>query len=163
MPIDLYADKSFESSYFSGTGYAFRRGAMLGGGLFPELLYMHYEEVELAYRIIDQGGKVSYRPELRILHHANPVSRRGEVQTFYKPRNQILLAVRCFPPVGGFLYVCPRLVYSLLQSVRIWNAKPFARAVVSAVRLVPECLRQRRCLRADTWRKLRDLHRQSAC
>ncbi|HVZ20453.1 MAG TPA: glycosyltransferase family 2 protein, partial [Vicinamibacterales bacterium] len=51
-PIETHADRAFLTSYFSGTAYAFRRDAVVTAGLYPEILYMHYEEVELAWRVL---------------------------------------------------------------------------------------------------------------
>ena len=62
LPLAQYAGRSFVTHYFSGTGYAIRRDAVLAAGLFPELLFMHYEEVELAFRILDNGGSIGVLP-----------------------------------------------------------------------------------------------------
>ena len=42
---ERYACRRFSTLYFSGTAYAFRRDAVMAAGLFPEILFMHYEEV----------------------------------------------------------------------------------------------------------------------
>ena len=70
LPVEEFATRSFETSYFSGTAYAFRKEVVMRAGLFPEIYYMHYEEVELAYRVLDQGDVILYTPNLSVLHHA---------------------------------------------------------------------------------------------
>jgi GT2 family glycosyltransferase len=154
LPIEKARDRSFETDYFSGTAYAFRRKEMIAAGLYPEILYMHYEEVELAYRIIDQGGSIAYHPELGAVHHANPVSRRSEIKVFYKPRNQVLLALRCYPLWRGISYVTPRMVNALVQGFRHGYFRDWLRAMFSAFELAPACLRDRRALDSDTWRRM---------
>lgn len=143
VPVELGKTREFETNYFSGTGYAFRRALMIRAGLFPEILYMHYEEVELAYRIIDQGGIIFYRPELSVVHHANPVSRRSEIKIFYKPRNQVLLVLRCYPVGRGIRYLVPRLAHGLLKGMRQGTLHGWLRAMKSAIELAPRCLQER--------------------
>ncbi len=159
VPIQGYANKRFQTSYFSGTAYAFRKAAVLAAGLFPEILYMHYEEVELAYRILDQGGSIQHCPDLIVRHHANEVSRRSEVQVFYKPRNQVLVAAACFPIMRAVSYLMPRLVYQLFIACRQRHFTGFLRAMRSASRLLPVRLRNRRPLQRETFYRMKAMRR----
>lgn len=154
VPIDGYADKEFFTSYFSGTAYAFRREELVKSGMYPEILYMHYEEVELAYRIIDQGGAILHCPELVALHHANEVSRRSEVTVFYKPRNQVLLAAACLPGLKAIQYVVPRVCYQFVKACGGGHVKDFVRAMRSASDLLPVMLENRRPLRRETLQRI---------
>ncbi len=155
--IESFANRKFYTSYFSGTAYAFRRQAVLEAGLYPGLLYMHYEEVELAFRLLDQGGQILYCPHLTCLHHANPVSRRSEIKVFYKPRNQVLIALRNLPVLRGLAYVIPRVAYGLLTSVRGGHVKDFYRAMKSALKLAPSCLEERVVMKAATWQRIAEI------
>jgi GT2 family glycosyltransferase len=150
VPIAEYANREFFTSYFSGTAYAFRRDPLVSAGLYPEILYMHYEEVELAYRILDQGGSILHCPELVALHHANEVSRRSEVTVFYKPRNQVLLAAACLPSFKALRYVAPRLAYQFVKACRGGHLRDFMRAMRSASKLLPARLKERHPLRPET-------------
>lgn len=154
VPIEEYADKEFFTSYFSGTAYAFRREELVKSGMYPEILYMHYEEVELAYRIIDQGGSILHCPELVALHHANEVSRRSEVTVFYKPRNQILLAVACLPGLKAIQYVVPRTCYQFAKACGGGHVKDFIRAMKSARQLFPRLMELRKPLRTETLHRI---------
>jgi GT2 family glycosyltransferase len=161
-PIETHAGRAFFTSYFSGTAYAFRRAAVLGAGLYPEILYMHYEEVELAWRVLDRGGRILYTPDLAVVHHANPVSRRSQVEVFLKPRNQVLLAVSCLPWTAAAGYVIPRTAYQGAKAFWHGHFTDFARAMASAARLMPQQLKQRRPLRRSTLRKIRALKKGAA-
>lgn len=154
VPLEAYADKEFFTSYFSGTAYAFRRVELVAAGMYPEILYMHYEEVELAFRIIDQGGSILHCPELVALHHANEVSRRSEVSVFYKPRNQILLAASCLPGLRAVRYVIPRTCYQFAKACGGGHVRDFIRAMKSAKHLLPRLLKNRKPLRAETLRRI---------
>lgn len=162
LPAAEFADKSFATSYFSGTAYAFRREAVLAAGMFPELLYMHYEEVELAWRILDQGGRMLHTPGLAVVHHANPVSRRSEIEVFYKPRNQILLAVSCLPLGRALYYLAPRTFYQGCKALTRGHFKRFLQALHSAISLMPRQFQTRRPLQNRTLKLLKDLRQTPA-
>lgn len=157
LPVAEYANQRFFTSYFSGTAYAFRREAVIAAGLFPELLYMHYEEVELAWRILDRGGRILHTPGLAVLHHANPVSRRSEVELFLKPRNQILLAISCLPFARAVLFLAPRTSFQCIKACRNGHLPDFLRAMKSAMKLLPQQLSTRNPLRRETLAQLRKL------
>lgn len=160
-PIASHADKAFFSSYFSGTAYAFRRGALLAAGLYPELLYMHHEEVELAWRILDGGGRILYAPDLAVLHHANPISRRNQVEVFLMPRNQILLAISCLPFPQALFYILPRTTYQGFKAIGCGHFRDFIKAIGSACRLLPQQWALRKPLQLETLRLLRRLQSSS--
>jgi GT2 family glycosyltransferase len=159
LPIGDFATKRFLTSYFSGTGYAFRKQAMMDAGLYPEILYMHYEEVELALRILDQGGSIMHCPDIAVLHHANDVSRRSEVHVYYKPRNQILLAVACYPFWQGVAYVLPRVAYQFSMAAKDGHFADFTRAMKDAVTTSRAILPTRCPLQTATFKKIRHLRK----
>lgn len=162
LPIDGFAERQFLTSYFSGTAYAFRRDAVNAAGLYPELLYMHYEEVELAWRILDDGGSILYCPDLVAVHHANPVSRRNQVEVFLKPRNQILLAASCLPLVEALCYVLPRTGYQFFKACSRGHLVDFLRAMGSAANLFPRQWSLRKPLRRETLGLIRRLRKAEA-
>ena len=157
LPVNGFAERRFFTSYFSGTAYAFRRDAVMAAGLFPELLYMHYEEVELAWRILDHGGRILYSPGLKVIHHANVASRHREVEVFLKPRNQVLLAVSCLPLTEAVLYVVPRVSFQFLKACLRGHPLDFIRAMRSAIRLLPKQVDMRQPLRRETLIRMRTL------
>jgi GT2 family glycosyltransferase len=161
VPCERGKDRRFETDYFSGTAYAFRREALIEAGLYPEILYMHYEEVELALRVLDAGGSIIYRPDLKVLHHANEVSRRSEIQMFYKPRNQVLLAISCFPFPKCVAYLAPRVVFQFFKALKGGHLADFHRAMSDAVARIRQSASSRKPLKKATLRKmekLRTLH-----
>ena len=161
LPLESARDCRFETDYFSGTAYAFRREAVIAAGLFPEIYYMHYEEVELAWRVIDQGGFIHHRPDLTAVHHANPIAKRSEIKVFYKPRNQVLLAARCMPFWRGLCYVVPRLVYGVIEGLRHGCLRDWIRAMRSATSVSRRCLVNRKPLVSRTWHRIAVMRRQS--
>ncbi len=161
LPIEKFANQRFATIYFSGTAYALRRDAVLAAGLFPEILFMHYEEVELAYRILDNGGDILYCPELKAIHHEHVVSRRSEVRLFYKPRNQVLVAIGCYPVMRGICFLLPRLVHGFGLSVMHRHLNVFLRAMVMAVKMSPRRWVERKPLKPATWHRMAMIRRGS--
>ncbi len=154
VPIAVGANRRFPTDYFSGTGYAFRTSAVIAAGLFPEIFYMSYEEVDLAYRLLDRGGSIVYCPNLRVLHHEHPASKRSIARTYYKPRNQVLMALGIFPVARIITFLTPRLVYGLCSSARHGYFGAYLRGLASAARLAPERWKKRQPLKKETLQRI---------
>jgi len=157
VPCERGSDHRFETDYFSGTAYAFRREVLIKSGLYPEILYMHYEEVVLALRIMDAGGTIIYRPDFKVLHHANEVARRSEIQVFYKPRNQVLLAISCFPLLKSVAYLVPRVTFHFLIALKDGHLAQFCHAMSDSVAISRQLIPFRKPLKKGTFRRIRNL------
>ncbi len=155
------ADQPFLSSYFSGTAYAMRREAMVRAGLYPEIFYMHHEEVELAFRLLDQGDSIRHCPDLSVLHHASPISARGYVETFYHPRNQILLVLLSYPWLRGITHLLPRTAYQCGLALKGGHLKTYLSALRDALRLAGPALKLRKPLKSETFRGFSKLKTQT--
>lgn len=157
-PIERFAGRIFETSYFSGTGYALLRSEMIAAGAFPEILYMHYEEVWLAWRILDAGGRIVYCPEFAVLHHEHRVSRRNEIKCFYKVRNQFFLAVCCLLVPVAFRYIVPRVFYQMMVAIRHNHVSAFFNALREVFNRWPDLMRERAAMKRETLRRLCAIH-----
>lgn len=159
VPVETHAEKSFLTDYFSGTGYAFRKKAMIEAGLYPEYLYMHYEEVELAFRMLDNGGGILHCPDLKVLHHEGKAAGRSKVQLYYKPRNQILLALSCYPLGHAICYLIPRVGFQFLRATSNRHLGSYFRAMIDGFSKGKERLSHRKPLKPETLVHLRALKR----
>lgn len=157
LPVNEHSQSRFLTDYFSGTGYAFNTDVVKAAGMYPEILYMHYEEVELAYRILNNGGQIAYEPSISVIHHENQVSRRTEIKEFYKNRNQVLLAIACMPTGKAIGYLFPRVAYALLNAIRFGYLKSFVKMLASARKLGKERFRDRDPLSKETWIRMNKL------
>ena len=158
VPLAHYADRRFESHYFSGTAYAFRKHELLQVGGFPECIFQYFEEVEVAFRFLDAGGVILYMPELAVLHH--PGSRSSawtDYRLFYHSRNLVLLTLACYPPIRGAGFLLPRLANAFLRAVTSNRLPVFFRAIRSSAQAAPGRLRERQPLQASTWRRIQAL------
>jgi GT2 family glycosyltransferase len=146
LAMNSHSHRTFKSSYFSGTAYAFRRDDIIRAGMFPELFYMHFEEVELAWRTINTGSSICYCPELEVLHLSGISSRRSEIDVFFRPRNQILIAISCLPPFLVVVYLVPRLVHQFYRALAHGYLSDFINAMSSAIYLLPRQLSRRQAI-----------------
>ncbi|MES2439814.1 MAG: glycosyltransferase [Verrucomicrobiota bacterium] len=160
LPLSL-ADHPFFTSYFSGTAYAMRRESMIRAGLYPEIFYMHHEEVELAFRLLDQGDSIRHCPDLSVLHHASPISARSYVETFYHPRNQILLVLLSYPFFRGIVHLLPRTLYQCGLALKGGHFKNYWSAIRDGIYLARPTLQIRKPLKASTFDKILKLKRQA--
>lgn len=159
LPVE-YANHSFLTSYFSGTAYAIRKDAMISAGLYPEIFYMHHEELELASRLLDQGDSIRHCPGLAVVHHASPVAARSYVAMFYHPRNQILHALLSYPLVRAVAYLLPRTIYQFVSAVKGGYLVTYGTVIRDALRLTGLVLKARRPLKKSTFRKISKLRSQ---
>jgi GT2 family glycosyltransferase len=157
LPVGNYWNVQFLSDYFSGTGYAIRKHAAVGSGLFPEHFFMHYEEVQLAWRLIDRGCKILYVPDLTVIHHVNPVSTRNTVEVFFKPRNQLLLAIGCLPLGAAVYYALPRVFFQFTKAAHRGHLREFFLAMRSASCQMPSLIRTRQPVQRQTIRRMKSL------
>jgi GT2 family glycosyltransferase len=94
------ADQAQCVSYFVGAGHAIRRRVFVACGGYASFLHFGGEEVDLSYRILQNGYTIRYAPDVRIRHHPersalDPDRERPEL--FYHVRNRFYLAWRYIP------------------------------------------------------------------
>jgi len=144
---------------FSGGAAALRRAALDQVGLYPAHFHRQAEELDLAWRLWDQGWEV-IRDHSIVVYH--PVGRFSPASARFQTRNEILVCFRNLPLLHGFLWalwksltypprhICGRAgLWSLLGALEGWLKCP------------PE-LARRRPVRAGTIALSRMLHRSSS-
>lgn len=155
MPIGEYADKEFYTDYFSGSAYAFRKVVFEKAGYFSEDLFMHGEEIDLAFRILDQGFDIVYCPSITVLHKVAKKARNTMIPFYYHRRNQLWIAAKYYPPFKGFVHIAPRLVKTFFQALFRGHLLTYCRALYDAIRELPVMLRHRKPLSKSTWTKIK--------
>lgn len=162
LSIEQYNEKRFETNYFSGTSFAFRTKALKEAGMFPAILFQFYEEVEVCYRIIDNGGRIVYDPEIAVLHFPGARPDRDKKRYYYNLRNQILLAVACLPFWNGIGFLLPRFSYYLIKTTLTGDLSIFYRAIRDAKKISKQRLKERKVLKKETLRKMKAMRKYIA-
>lgn len=158
-PIQGFASKRFETDYFSGTAFAFRREPLISAGMFPEHIFQYYEEVEVAYRIMDDGGILEYSPDLAVIHHPGARGGWSNHRFFHSPRSQVLLAYGCYPLARGAFFIVTRLGRSFLKALAAFRVTVYVKGIAAGVSEASSGRVIRKPLKASTWRRISELRR----
>ena len=160
-PIATYSDKPFETDYFSGTAFAFRKDSLIAAGLFPEHLFQYYEEVELSYRIIENSGIIKYCPHLAVLHHPGVRNGWSEHRFYHNPRSQILLASSCYPLLKAVAFLLTRLGRSMLRAVTQHRMKAYTSGISAGFLMIAKGKVTRKPLKATTWQRIKTIRQHA--
>lgn len=86
----------FETTYASGAALAIRT-SLLSGGLFPDF-FAYYEDVDLSWRVRNQGYRIVVTPQSRVRHLGSATSGKNRpLFEYYAARNRIWLFRRNLP------------------------------------------------------------------
>jgi GT2 family glycosyltransferase len=86
------------TSTFIGAGHAIRREVFEKCGLYPEDYFYGVEELDLSFRIIDQGCRILYFPSVRVLHKQVNTGRvTNQEKWIMSYRNRMLTAYKYLP------------------------------------------------------------------
>lgn len=108
-------DEGGSVALFLGGACAIRREAYEdAGGYWGELFYGH-EEVELAWRLIDRGWTIEYRPDLTVFHPRTEIGRHAEGWRM-TGRNRVMIARRTLPWPVAVVHVTSWLLIGLVRA-----------------------------------------------
>lgn len=68
----------FWTSYFIGAGFAVRKNVISQTGTFPAHFFYGMEELDLSFRVINQGFRILYTPQVIVYHKQSPKARLAE-------------------------------------------------------------------------------------
>jgi GT2 family glycosyltransferase len=153
--IDRYANSEFITDYFSGSAYAFRRRVFEKAGYYPEDLFMHNEERDLAFRILDSGFDIVYCPTIAVLHKVSERPRNDLIPLYYHRRNQIWITVKYYPFFRGVAFLVPRLLKTFLLTLFKGGLISYVRAIRDGICGIPDAKKLRHPLRSATWHRIR--------
>jgi GT2 family glycosyltransferase len=159
-PISLYADKEFETTYFSGTAFAFRRRELIDSGLFLESIFQYYEENALSYRFIDYGGTLIYKPDLFVLHHPGVRPPFSNHRLYHNPRSQIILAISLLPWHRAIFFLLTRLGAGFFRSLRYNSILLFAKGAIDGFKTACANSNKRNPLSSATFSRIKKITSQ---
>jgi GT2 family glycosyltransferase len=146
------------SPFFVGCGFAVRKRLFHKAGWYPGRFFLYQNEIEVTFKIRQQGYLVWYCPDCRVVHRGDPGSRPGRRRIFYPTRNTIWIIRKFYPqPLAG-LMIFSRLVIGLGRALYFRELAAYGQAVVEAFR---EPVRKR-ILSADIRRDTRAFQRQNS-
>ncbi len=146
------------SPFFIGCGFAIRRELFERTGWYPEDFFLYQNEIEVAFRVRQQGYRIEYRPDCRVVHRGTPGQRPGWRRVYFPTRNTLWLIRRHYPqPEAGYLLVS-RLLIGLARALQFGELETYLRAVRDAFARPVE----RQILPAEIRRQSRPFWRQNS-
>lgn len=108
-------DQSGEVALFLGGACAIRREAYDEvGGYFTELFYGH-EELELSWRLIDNGWKIKYLADVEVFHPKTTIERHAKGWEL-TGRNRVWIARRTLPWPVAIVHVTTWLILGAVRA-----------------------------------------------
>ncbi len=93
MMTDVSRNEPFSVDWVSGACMLIRRSALKDTGLLDENYFMYVEDIDICYRMWQNGWEVYYMPHSEILHHiggsSHRTSRRALVRASYRMQKSV--------------------------------------------------------------------------
>ena len=134
------------TSYFLGGAHAIRRSVIESCGNFDEVLMYGLDEIELAYRTLEEGYHIYYLPGV-IVHHQPPPPPQHENRTsdwrlYYLTRNRILFAYKHLPLQYALTYVASWLSWYGYRAVTSGFLKDYFNGIGDSFKAMKQLTRQ---------------------
>lgn len=147
----------YPATYFCGAGFAVRRRPFIELGMFWEPLVYGGQELDLSYRILDQGYSILHSTEVRVLHKSSQTARPNGQWVYFNARDRGWVAARNLPWRYVVTTTCAWWAYTAWVAARRAQWRHFARGVWDACLGFPSAIRTRRRIGSATLRTLTSL------
>src|SRR6201984_466796 len=154
-----FAQTEFETDHFGEGASAFRREVFEKTGGYYEKLFYGAEGLDMELRVMDQGFKIIYTPEVRVWHQVSGKARTNDRQYYYFTRNYIWMAYRDYPLWRGARFLSFKLAMMLYLTVRAGCYPSFLRGLWDGVRGLPRIHPDRRPISRATMNRWLDLEK----
>ena len=150
----------FETSYFSGTGFAIRKAAydLIDG--FPKDIFMFNEEVEVALQLLGKGMTIEYEPSLVVYHCVSPLARNTRIPFFAKRQNQLLAVIKYYPFLRGLFFLFPRICETFVKAVFARRLSLYFAGFINVRRAIVQRLKKRKPLPGAVWKRIEHIGNQ---
>ena len=154
-----FGQTEFETDHFGEGASAFRREVFDKAGLYYEPLYYGAEGLDMELRVLDQGLKILYAPQVRIWHDVSEKARTNHRQTYYFTRNYIWMAYKNYPWWAGARFLTFKLAMMLYLTVRLGSYRSFLRGVWDGSKGLKRVCADRKPISRHTLRRWVDLEK----
>lgn len=149
--------EDYECSYFCGAGFACRRRLFLEAGMFWEPLFYNAEELDLSYRLVNNGHKILRSSAISVLHYETPQARVPGKWIYYGVRSRCWVALRNLP----WPYVTSNTLiwwgYYFIVALRNRHPIFFIQGIKDAMIGLPKAIKTRSCISKEVMAKLKRL------
>lgn len=155
--MEDFCEKEFDTDYISEGAVAFKREVFDKVGYYYADYFLGHEGVDLAYRILDNGFRIIYSPEIEVLHKHVKMQRTSWRGSYYDTRNYVWLFMRHYPMRMLVPSLTYRLFTTFVHSVSRRHVHWYLKAVKDAAAGVPARWKERKPLKKATIKRLSEL------
>lgn len=159
-PIQIAGSSSFETSWISEGGCAFRRSVFERVRPYWRALHFGMEGPELALRMIDANATIRYESEIRVIHLRSQSGRTLRRAYFHNTRGLFLMAWRNIPARSVCRFLFPRVFALGVLAVRDGAFMSWAVGARSGFLDSFRLRHQRVPVTRQAWIRYRDLRRE---
>lgn len=103
---------------FSGGASAIKKEVFDKAGLFPQDYLYGGEERDISYRILSEGYRILYFPEVKMHHKISPLMRNIYIRFKSNIYNEITIFLKYYPYNKAFAAILWKLLYVLRYSIK---------------------------------------------
>jgi len=147
--LEEFENRYFDTNEISEGAVAFRRDALVRSGLYPSDFFISHEGADLACRLINNGYRIIYCPDVVVKHNHAFGGREDWRRYYFDTRNQVWFVARNYPIWMGLKYLSRGLVSMFIYCLRDGYVKWYVSAIFDALKKLPEVLKERNVIGAD--------------
>jgi len=125
-PMQITA-KGVSGLSFAGANCAFRREKIIAVGNFRDQFSNYAEEVDLLWRLIDDGARLIFDPDLKVEHSGYPDTVKGLIRSSFRQGTTSTLLTKYHgrsPRIDWFLY--KKWIESVIATLNPWSHDPWS-------------------------------------
>lgn len=154
-----FGQAEFETDHFGEGASALRREVFGQAGLYYEPLFYGAEGLDMELRVLDQGFKILYAPQVRIWHGVSEKARSNDRQVYYFTRNYVWMTYKNYPFWAGARFLAFKLAMMLYLTARLGCYRSFLRGVWDGVKGLKQVRADRKPISRATLRRWVDLEK----
>jgi len=146
-------DRFFYTTYFPEGAAIFRKEALVQVGGYDERFFHAAENIDLAFKLVNQGWQILYCPTLSAVELvvSGHVSHRRTKSNYYSLRNRLWIAWKYYSWPRAFVYAAPRVAVDGLRSLRYGWFDYFLSGLAEGISAPTAIREERRPLSSKQW------------
>jgi len=152
-----YWNKEFITDEITEGAVAFRMSALDKVGFYPEFFFISYEGVDLLCRLLNEGYKTIYSPEISVKHLTHQSGRMSWRRYYFDTRNQVWFVARNYPVLFGLKYLFRGTSAILLYSIRDGFFKFWLMGIYHGFKALPKIIKERKKINKNTLKLLQKI------
>ena len=158
-PWKEFGQTEFETFYFVEGACAVRREVFERAGNYYDPLFIGCEGHDLALRILDQGFRILYCPNIRVLHLMSAETRTSDRPYYFYTRNYFWIAFKDYRLLPGLRFLLPKLAMMFYFAIRTHRYHAFFRGVWHGLKGLRQAWADRTPVQRRTLEYLAELER----